>query len=45
MSADSYRKAERYILGLPKFTKKNSVEDTGNFLKILGSPEEEMKIT
>ncbi len=44
MSADSYRKAERYILGLPKFTKKNSVEDTGNFLKILGSPEEEMKI-
>ena len=44
MSADSYRKAERYILELPKFTEKNSVEDTGNFLKILGSPEEGMKM-
>ncbi len=44
MPADSYREAERYILDLPKFTKKNNVEDTGTFLKVLGSPEEEMKI-
>lgn len=44
MSADSYRKAERYILELPKFTKKNRVEDTEAFLKVLGSPEEGMKI-
>ena len=42
MSADSYRKAERYILELPKFTKKNRVEDTEAFLKVLGSPEEGM---
>ena len=44
MPADSHREAERYILDLPKFTKKNNVEDTGTFLKVLGSPEEEMKI-
>lgn len=44
MSADSYAEAERYILDLPKFTEKNSVEDTGMFLKVLGSPEKDMKI-
>lgn len=44
MRADSYRKAEQYILELPKFTRKNSLEDTGLFLKILGSPEEGKKI-
>lgn len=31
MPADSYREAERYILDLPKFTKKNNVEDTEDF--------------
>lgn len=44
MSADSYAEAERYILDVSKFTEKNSVRDTGTFLKVLGSPEKDMKI-
>lgn len=44
MLADSYEKAERYILDVPKFTSKNGLEDTELFLKILGSPEEGKKI-
>ncbi len=42
--ADTYEKAQQYILEMPKFTKKNSLDDTRLFLEILGSPEEDKKI-
>lgn len=42
--ADSYEMAEQYILEMPKFTKKNSLDDTRLFLEILGSPEKGRKI-
>lgn len=42
--ADTYEKAEQYILETPKFTKKNSLDDTKLFLEILGSPEKGKKI-
>lgn len=35
-AAQTYEAAERYILGIPKFTKKNSMENTRCFLKHLG---------
>ena len=34
-SADAYQRAEKYILEIPKFTKKNSMEHTGYFLNHL----------
>ncbi|MCM1038355.1 MAG: bifunctional folylpolyglutamate synthase/dihydrofolate synthase [Ruminococcus sp.] len=40
-SADAYAQAERYILEIPRFTKKNSMEYTRCFLKHLGYSEEE----
>ncbi|HBA68116.1 MAG TPA: hypothetical protein DCZ40_01995 [Lachnospiraceae bacterium] len=44
MLADSYGQAKQYILEVPKFTAKNSLEETKLFLKLLGSPEEGKKI-
>lgn len=41
---DTYGAAEKYISAVPKFTSKNSCEDTGRFLKHLGSPAQEKKI-
>ena len=35
---DSYEKAEAYINGIPKFTGKNSLEDTRRFLEHMGNP-------
>lgn len=34
----SYQEAENYLLRVPKFAKKNTVEDTGIFLDVLGNP-------
>jgi dihydrofolate synthase/folylpolyglutamate synthase len=42
--ADTYEKTQQYILEMPKFTKKNSLDDTRLFLEILGSPEKDKKI-
>ncbi len=39
-----YREAIAYILEIPKFTKKNSLEHTKDFLRILGNPEKGKKI-
>ena len=39
-----YREAIAYILEIPKFTKKNSLEHTRDFLRILGNPEKGKKI-
>ncbi|MBR1478176.1 MAG: bifunctional folylpolyglutamate synthase/dihydrofolate synthase [Lachnospiraceae bacterium] len=39
-----YKEAVEYILEIPKFTAKNSMEDTKAFLKRLGSPEKKLKI-
>ncbi len=36
--------AEEYILGIPRFTSKNSMEDTRSFLDVLGHPEKNLKI-
>ena len=36
--------AEAYIANLPKFTTKNSLEHTGEFLVRLGNPQENRKI-
>lgn len=41
---DTYGAAERYLSAVPKFTSKNSVEDTRRFLAHLGSPAQERKI-
>ena len=39
-----YAQAEKYILEIPKFTKKNSVEATKAFYEFLGKPGKESKI-
>ncbi len=39
-----YLEAEAYLLEVPKFTTKNTVEDTRRFLDILGNPEDKKKI-
>lgn len=44
MNWNSYEEAEAFLLEVPKFTRKNSLEETGLFLKALGSPEESCKI-
>ena len=41
---DTYGAAENYINATPKFTKKNSREDTARFWKFLGYPARECKI-
>lgn len=40
----SYQEAEAYIFATPKFTRKNTMEDTGLFYEFLGSPGEGQKI-
>ena len=40
----SYREAEDYIHSIPKFTGKNSMEDTRKFLVHLGNPAKDCKI-
>lgn len=39
-----YRDVEKYILDIPKFTKKNQREDTDGFYSFLGRPGERQKI-
>ena len=34
----NYKEIEAYLLEIPKFTKKNTLEDTGLFLRELGNP-------
>lgn len=41
---DTYGAAEAYIFATPKFTSKNSLEDTRRFLAHLGSPSRDKKI-
>ena len=41
---DTYREAEAYINDIPKFSGKNSMEDTRRFLKHLGSPAQNCEI-
>ncbi|MBD5450140.1 MAG: bifunctional folylpolyglutamate synthase/dihydrofolate synthase [Lachnospiraceae bacterium] len=41
---NTYRDAEIYISDIPKFTKKNSMDDTRRFLKHLGNPAGNCKI-
>ena len=40
----TYEEAVEYLYDVPRFTKKNRVEDTGKFLETLGSPDKNMKI-
>lgn len=40
----SFQEAREYILGIPKFTKKNTMEDTKRFYGFLGNPGESRKI-
>lgn len=39
-----YREAVKYILEIPKFTKKNKPEHTKEFLTYLGNPERKLKV-
>ena len=39
-----YEEAESYLLEIPKFTKKNTLDDTRAFLRKLGCPGEDKKI-
>lgn len=41
---DSFEEAENYINDTPRFTTKNSMEDTRAFLSRLGNPDREMRI-
>lgn len=40
----TYEEAVTYLLDIPKFTKKNTMEDTKNFLKELNLPSEDKRI-
>ena len=40
----TYEEAVNYILGIPRFTKKNDREHTRAFLSCLGDPQEHMKV-
>ena len=40
----NFKAAENYILSIPRFTAKHSIEETREFLKKIGSPDESMKI-
>ncbi len=40
----TYKDAVDYIFNIPKFTKKNSLEHTKQFLRFLGSPEKKLKV-
>lgn len=39
----SYEEAVEYILNIPRFTKKNPMENTRHFMKCLGNPQEDFK--
>ena len=41
---DTYREAEDYINSIPKFTGKNSIEDTRKFLRHIGNPTKNCKV-
>jgi len=40
----NFKEAEEYILGIPKFTKKNTMEDSNLFYQYLGRPGDQKKI-
>jgi hypothetical protein len=40
----TYQEAEKYILDVPKFTKKNGLDNTRELIKELGNPEKNIKI-
>lgn len=40
----TYEEAADYILNIPKFTKKNTLEHTKRFLYFLGNPEKDLKV-
>ena len=40
----TYEEAVEYLLNIPRFTKKNSMEDTRAFLRRLGSPDKDLRI-
>ncbi len=40
----TYQEAEKYILDVPKFTKKNGLDNTRELIKELGNPEKNLKI-
>ena len=41
---DTYREAENYINGIPRFSGKNNIEDTRIFLEHLGNPTKNCKV-
>jgi len=41
---DSYEAAVKYILDIPRFTSKNTMQDTKDFLQKLGNPDQKLKI-
>lgn len=43
-SITTYSEAVEYLYDVPRFTKKNTVEDTSIFLEKLGNPDEKMRI-
>lgn len=43
-SVDAFQEAERYINEIPRFTAKNTMDDTRAFLSRLGDPDEKMRI-
>jgi dihydrofolate synthase/folylpolyglutamate synthase len=40
----TYEEAVAYLYDMPRFTSKNTIEDTRNFLKKIGNPEKNMRI-
>lgn len=40
----TYDQAVEYIMNIPKFTTKNTMEDTRRFLRLLGDPDEKLRI-
>ena len=40
----TYREAVDYIFGIPKFTEKNDAQHTRTFLKLLGNPQDNLKV-
>ena len=43
-SISSYEEAVEYLYDIPRFTKKNSIEDTRKFLRKLGSPDSKLQM-
>lgn len=40
----TYKEAADYIFGIPKFTEKNDAQHTKTFLKLLGNPQDRLKV-